>query len=334
MKQYHDLIKDVLENGQIQDNRTADPAISVPGRMLQFDISASFPAPTTKKLAFKSVVGELCGFLRGVQFASSFRKLGCNVWDANANENEAWLTNPYRLMHDHLGPVYGVQWRKWPAYKTLARGFDDKRIEDALSKGWKIRGEFDEKYSRNGAFCTERTVLLYKEIDQLGECIRKIMTTPNDRRILFHGWNPAVLDEVALPSCHLLYQFHVNTVRNELSLTLYIRSNDIGLGNPFNVAEAAALLALVSRITGKTPRWLSVMIGDAHIYESHVPALEEQIQRTPLELPILEINARIPWGSEAVEEAIAWLDKVEPSDFVLKGYENHGNLENKMKMAV
>ncbi len=130
-----------------------------------------------------------------------------------------------------------------------------------------------------------RKVLLYKAIDQLRQCLDTIMQNPADRRILFHAWNPAVLEEIALPACHLLYQFLPNAARREISLCLYIRSNDVGLGTPFNLTEGAALLHLVGRLTGYTPRWFTYFIGDAHIYENQLDMLQRQLTREPYESP-------------------------------------------------
>ena len=124
-------------------------------------------------------------------------------------------------------------------------------------------------------------VLLYKAVDQLRQCLDTIMENPTDRRILFHAWNPAKLDEIALPACHLLYQFIPNAAKREISLCLYIRSNDVGLGTPFNLTEGAALLHLVGRLTGYAPRWFTYFIGDAHIYENQLDMLNEQLTREP-----------------------------------------------------
>ena len=119
MKQYLDLVRDVIDNGTVQGNRTGIRTISLPGAMLRFDLQKGFPAITTRKLAFKSAIGEMVGFLRGVKNAGEFRDLGCKVWDQNANENAQWLANPFRQGHDDLGEIYGVQWRQWPAYKRI-----------------------------------------------------------------------------------------------------------------------------------------------------------------------------------------------------------------------
>jgi thymidylate synthase len=318
MNQYLDLVQTVLETGSWQENRTGIRTISIPGAMMRFDLQKDgFPAVTTKKLAFKSVVGELVGFLRATRSAADFRALGCKVWDQNANENAAWLENPYRTGLDDLGPVYGVQWRAWPAYKLLDAG-QLAQINDAQQRGFTVVSNLLD----NG----QPKVLLYKAIDQLRECLNTIVTNPGSRRILFHGWNCADLDAIALPACHLLYQFIPNAATREISLCLYIRSNDIGLGTPFNLAEGAALLHLVGRLTGYKPRWFTYFIGDAHIYENHLDMLHEQMKREPLPAPQLIISDRVPEMAKTGIFEPEWLEKVEPSDFSLQGYEHHAPL--------
>ena len=315
MKQYLDLVGTVLNTGSWQENRTGIRTISIPGAMLRFDLkNDGFPAVTTKKLAFKSVMGELVGFLRATRSAADFRALGCKVWDQNANENADWLGNPYRTGEDDLGPVYGVQWRQWPAYKLL----DATRIaqiDDAQKRGYRIVSQVQDEGIPK--------VLLYKAIDQLRECLDTIIKNPGSRRILFHGWNCADLDAIALPACHLLYQFLPNASTKEISLCLYIRSNDIGLGTPFNLAEGAALLHLVGRLTGYQPRWYTYFIGDAHIYENHLDMLKEQLIREPLPSPKFVISDRIPSYAQTGMYEPEWLEKVEPSDFWLEDYVHH-----------
>ena len=318
MKQYQDLIQTVLDTGSWQENRTGIRTLSVPGAMLRFDLlKDGFPAVTTKKLAFKSVVGELVGFLRGARSAARFRALGCKVWDQNANENAQWLANPYREGEDDLGPVYGVQWRAWPAYKMLdtARPL---QIADAERQGFRVVAPVTD----GGV----QKVLLYKAVDQLRACLDTIVNDPGSRRILFHGWNPADLDTVSLPACHLLYQFIPNAGTREISLCLYVRSNDIGLGTPFNLAEGAALLHLVGRLTGYTPRWFTYFIGDAHIYENHLLMVREQLTRMPFPAPRLVISGRIPDFAVTGNYAPEWLEQIEPSDFALEGYQHHAPL--------
>ena len=285
--------------------------------MMRLDLQNGFPAVTTKRLAFKSVIGELVGFLRATRSAATFRELGCKVWDQNANENAEWLANPFREGPDDLGPVYGVQWREWPAYKVIDAA-KTEQIAAAQRNGFSIVS----KVSDDG----QDKVLLYKAVDQLRECLDTIVKNPNSRRILFHGWNCAVLDEVALPACHLLYQFLPNQATKEISLCLYVRSNDIGLGTPFNLAEGAALLHLVGRLTGYKPRWFTYFIGDAHIYENHIEMVKEQLKREPFPAPKLVISDRVPDFAITGKYEPEWLEKLEPSDFSLEGYQHHAPL--------
>ena len=321
MQQYLDLVRNVFEQGSWQENRTGIRTLSLPGAMMKFDLQQGFPAVTTKKLAFKSAVGEMVGFLRGYRSAADFRALGCKVWDQNANENAQWLANPYRLGEDDLGSVYGVQWREWPAYKLIdhAQPQANAQIQDALQRGYQRVGEITNPQGTHGT-------LLYKAIDQLRQCLDTIHHDPSNRRILFHGWNWAQLEEMALPPCHLLYQFLVNPGSKEISLCLYIRSNDLGLGTPFNLTEGAALLHLVGRLTGYTPRWFTYFIGDAHIYENHVDMLQEQLQRTPFPAPKLVLSERIPDFAVTGQYQPEWLEHVEPTDFWLEGYQHHAPL--------
>ena len=319
MKQYLDLVQTIFDTGSWQDNRTGVRTLSMPGAMMRFDLQEGFPAVTTKKLAFKSAIGEMVGFLRASRNAAEFRALGCKVWDQNANENQAWLANPYRLGDDDLGPVYGVQWRNWPAYKMLP-ATATAQIQDATARGYQVLGQFDSTDGQG------EQVLLYKAIDQLRQCLDTIHKDPGNRRILFHGWNWAQLEEMALPPCHLLYQFLVNQAKGEISLCLYIRSNDVGLGTPFNLTEGAALLTLMGRLTGYKPRWFTYFIGDAHIYENHVDMLQEQLKREPFPAPKLVLSDRIPDFAVTGQYEPEWLEKVEPADFWLEGYQHHAPL--------
>lgn len=317
MKQYLELVRTIFETGTVQENRTGIRTTSMPGAMMRFDLQDGFPAVTTRRLAFKSAVGEMVGFLRACRNAAEFRALGCKVWDQNANENAQWLANPYREGDDDLGEIYGVQWRQWPAYKVLDAG-SEAQIADAGARGYAILNRFQSD--------GREKVLLYKAVDQLRQCLDTIVNNPADRRILFHGWNWAQLDEMALPPCHLLYQFLPNPARKELSLCLYIRSNDVGLGAPFNITEGAALLHLAGRLTGYTPRWFTYFIGDAHIYENHHDMLLEQLKREPFPAPKLVLSDRIPDYALTGKYEPEWLEKVEPTDFMLEGYRHHASL--------
>lgn len=331
--QYLRLLRTVLEQGTMQANRTGVRAITLPGASMRFDLTKGFPAVTTKKLAIKSVFGELCAFLRGSTSAADFRALGSKVWDQNANDNKDWLANPWRDGPDHLGPVYGAMWRAWPAFKDIALGpkhcsadvrfADDvrqqERLLDALQRGYRVVTDYVDDAG-------ELHVVVRKNIDQLGDCLRTVVDNPTDRRIVFHGWNPATLEQQALPVCHAWYQLLPNVDKHELSMCLYLRSNDLGLGAPFNAAEAAAMLELFARLTGYTAKWLTIFIADAHIYENHLPMVREQLRRHPKRAPSLVIDDRVPAFTETGRLQLDWLEHVSPTDFTLVGYEHHAPL--------
>jgi thymidylate synthase len=253
--------------------------------MLQFDLREGFPALTTKKLAFKQVVGELLGFIRGFESAADFRKLGCTIWDANANENKTWLENPHRTEPDDLGYIYGSQWRRW-----------DGRV-----------GEYH---------------------DQLLEALRKIYEDPTSRRNIVTAWNPSDLDYMALPPCHLLYQFLVNVERKELNMCMYQRSCDMFLGIPFNMASYALLLEIVSRVTGYKAAVLTMFLADVHVYVNHEDQVREQLNRNMLQPPRLVINAASdePNGMSA----LAVMEALEPDQFELHEYRCHPPIQAPM----
>lgn len=287
MKAYLDLLADVLKNGTRQSNRTGIDAISLPGAMLKFDLAEGFPAVTTKKLAWKAVVGELVGFLRGCDNAAEFRALGCNVWNQNANENKQWLANPNRKGEDDLGRIYGVQWRGW-------KGADGRVV------------------------------------DQVTNVLNTLRTNPTDRRMIVSAWKPDEFDQMALPPCHVLYQFIANVERNELNLCLYQRSADLVLGIPFNCSSASLFLSIVAHLTGFKPRFFTHFLADAHVYVNHVDQVSEQISREPRNPPKLVIN-NIP-AFDGTNFDPTWIDRLDPADFVLEGYDPHPAI--KAPMAV
>ena len=326
MRQYLDTLRLVLEEGTWLESRTGIRRISFPGVSMRFDLAKGFPTVTTRKLPFKAAIGELCAFLRGATSAAQFRAMDSRVWDKNANENQGWLENPYRAGEDDLGPIYGAQWRSWDAYKVLPTG-ESAKVADAVRRGYRSLAYFDnsDRVDLDGEPLTVFG-LYHRKVDQLRECLDTIMSNPDDRRILFHAWNPAQLDEMALPPCHLLYQFLPNSARRELSMSLYIRSNDLGLGASWNLCEGAALLSLVARLTGYTPRWFVYFVGDAHIYENQLEMVEEMLKREPYLAPRLVIDERVPDFRASGIYAPEWLDQVEPSDFRLEGYRHHAPL--------
>ena len=311
MRPYLELVRTILETGTWQENRTGIRTKAISGASLKFDLEDGYPAVTTRRLPFKTFMGEMCAFMRASDSAADFRAMNCKIWDANANENGAWLANPYRgTKDDYLGRIYGVQWRRWKGYKVLAEGTPEFR--DAVGKGWIPI-----------ATTNEGSKVLFRSIDQLRECLDKLIYHPTDRRILFHAWNPAELDEMALPPCHLLYQFNVCVARKELSLCMYQRSVDAPLGLVGNLAEGAALVELFARLTGHKAKWLTWFGSDVHVYENQLDMMQDQLSREPYSLPRLVISDRIPAYFKSGIYEPEWLDRIEPADLALEGYQNH-----------
>lgn len=351
MKQYLDIMRDIRENGEWKENRTGIRTLMVDGAMARYDVRSLFPAVTTKKLAWKMVKGELCGFLRGFTSAASFRDFGCRVWDQNANENKQWLANPFRKGEDDLGAVYGAQWRDWKAYKQLDSYPPSSHIDgDAAGddKFWELSKYLDNWCDRSYEDTAQGVTIYSKKIDQIRDCITKIIKDPDNRRNLFHAWNPAVLDEIALPACHLLYQFLPNKETKEMSLIMVQRSCDLFLGVPFNIASASLLLNIVCHLTGYKPKNFVHFMADAHIYENHIEQVDEQLKREPLPLPKLKITGlksyeelyrravtsfEIAEHDDELEKDMTEgcliqyimdeIDNIHPDMFELEGYEHH-----------
>lgn len=350
--QYRAVLKNILRQGTWKPNRTGIDSIALPyPAVIIAHMGEGFPLITGRRAPFKSASAELCGFLRGDTSAADFRALGCKYWDQNANENAAWLANPFRKGEDDLGDVYGAQWRRWPAYAQVKHNDPQYSEKKAfyVKEDWTLLSE--DAYMDGQAWVSSKESLMdvwFKEIDQLGDCVRTIIKDPNNRGILFHAWNPAKLDEIALRACHVMYQFMPNSVTKELSMSLTIRSNDMPLGWPSNIAEAALMLHLVARLTGYKPAYLTVMSNDGHIYRNQLEMVEEYLARPTYDLPKLVISDRVPTYLDMYDNvldgvmstegdphtplpraradaliaraAVSWLDKVEPTDFSILNY--------------
>ncbi|SHF24336.1 thymidylate synthase [Kaistia soli DSM 19436] len=252
MRQYHDLMRLVLKDGAEKTDRTGTGTLSIFGHQMRFDLSEGFPLVTTKKLHLRSIIHELLWFIAGDTNIKYLNDNGVTIWDEWADEN------------GDLGPVYGKQWRSWPAA--------DGRV-----------------------------------IDQLGAVVQMINKTPDSRRLIVTAWNPAEIEEMALPPCHLLFQFYVANGR--LSCQLYQRSADIFLGVPFNIASYALLTMMVAQVTGLEPGDFVHTLGDAHLYSNHLEQARQQLERTPKTLPTMKLNP-----------TIARLEDFRYSDFELVGY--------------
>jgi len=289
MKQYLELLQDILDNGETKDDRTGTGTISVFGRNLRFDLRRSFPAVTTKKLAWKACVGELLWFIEG---SGDERRLA-EITYGGTGAVTIWTPNAYApywkdkaKFHGDLGRVYGVQWRHW--------------LTPISHKTEVFKDDFGNHYNRQGS-------IHHKEIDQLKNLIEGIKKDPNGRRHILTAWNPGELDQMALPPCHVLCQFYVNKNR-ELSCHMYQRSVDVFLGLPFNIASYALLTHLIAQVCDLSVGELVISTGDTHIYANHVEQVKEQLSREPLSLPILKLNKDIKTIEEFTMDDIELVD--------------------------
>ena len=262
MRQYHDLLQLVLENGQPRTDRTGTGTRSVFGAQTRFDLRADgpgFPLLTTKRLHIKSVIYELLWFLRGDTNVRYLNEHGVTIWDEWADEK------------GNLGRVYGAQWRDW-------RGADGVHV------------------------------------DQIAKLIGQIKSNPQSRRLIVSAWNPAELDHMALPPCHLLFQFYVQG--GELSCQLYQRSADLFLGVPFNIASYSLLTMMIAQVADLAPGDFVHTFGDLHLYNNHLDQAREQLSREFRRLPRMRLNP-----------AVKNIHEFKFEDFELAGYDPHPSIK-------
>lgn len=311
MKNYHQLIERILTEGILKSNRTGIDTLMVPSAELKFDLAEGFPAITTKKLAFQSMKGELLGFFRGFNSAAQFRELQCKIWDANANETQSWLDNPNRKQHgqNYLGDIYGRQWTGW---RDTRFAYGELNAQALLEKGYE-QIAFDP---------VKNLYVMERRINQVEEVLKKLLTNPSDRRMIVSGWRPDEFDNMALPPCHVLYNFMAIEATKELHVAMYQRSADVGLGVPFNVASTSLFLALMARLSGYTARTVTVYMADAHIYVNHIEALKQQITRESFAAPRLVLADSIE-PVRSVQEVAGVFARIEPKDIWLEGYQHH-----------
>ena len=299
MQQYKELLQDILDNGEVKDDRTGVGTYSVFGRHMRFDLRRGFPAVTTKKLAWKACVGELLWFIEG---SSDERRLAEITHGSRDGTVTIWTPNALSPYWKHkakfegdLGRVYGVQWRHWNKYRT------EKDMGQAHKGGTRLAVD-------------------KIEVDQLANLIKGLTEDPNGRRHILSAWNVSELDEMALPPCHVMSQFYVNK-NKELSCHMYQRSVDVFLGLPFNISSYALLTHLLAHHCGLKVGELVISTGDTHIYQNHVEQVKEQLTREPYPLPTLMLNATKNNIFEMTME-----------DIHLENYQSHGPI--KATMAV
>jgi thymidylate synthase len=275
MRQYHDLLKHILDTGTRHEDRTGVGTISAFGYQTRFDLREGFPIVTTKRVPFRWVAEELFWFLSGSTDEQDLRARGVDIWEEWATPEQ---TARFGRGEGDLGPVYGYLWRSFG-------------------------GTYPET---NG-------------VDQIARLVREIGSNPNSRRLIVTGWNPETCDEVALPPCHTLFQFKIESGKT-LHCQLYQRSADAFLGVPFNISSYALLTHLVAWTSGLGVGDFIHTFGDLHIYSNHLEQVEELLSREPLPLPKLEIL-----GADSLKGLEGLLD-FKWENLNLAGYKSHGKI--------
>lgn len=299
MKQYHKLLEDILEKGEDVNDRTGVGTRSIFGYQMRFDLKEGFPAVTTKKLAWKAVVGELLWFLEGstderrlaeLTYAKDRTELvgKSTIWTANADAQGKSLGYPNNDLKKELGPVYGYQWRSFGGVSWIRDGYDG--------------------------------------FDQIEWLINEIKTNPDSRRLILSAWSADQINLMALPPCHTFAQFRV--YNGHLSCQMYQRSADAFLGVPFNIASYALLTHIIARETGLEVGEYVHTIGDAHVYNNHFEQVREQLSRKEFSLPQLHIDESFDLMDGLDNEFNINAVKL----FTLQNYQHHDTI--KANMAV
>lgn len=263
MRQYKELVSNILSNGQKREDRTGTGTISVFGTQTRYDLQQGFPLLTTKKVNFKAIVAELLWLLSG---------------STNINDLDSKIWNEWGDEHGNLGPIYGHQWRNWGGSPGSDTG-----------------------------------------IDQIEQVIHTIKTNPMSRRIIVSAWNVGDLHKMALPPCHMMFQFYVRP--GYLDCQMYQRSADVALGVPFNIASYALLVHLIANECNLLPGELIHTIGDAHAYTNHVEGLREQMERQ-IGFPPRVIIKSGKTIKEILESGKS-IDEILEEDIRLTGYNPH-----------
>lgn len=278
MKTYNDVLQKILDEGVDRQGRNAVTRACFAIQM-RFNLENGFPAVTTKQLAFNAVKGELLWFLEGSGSDERLKEIMSK--DGKPATHTIWT--------DNAEAPYWKPKAKFPG--------DLGRVYGVQWRNWK---------TPDGRF-----------VDQIDNLIKKLKTDPNDRRLVVTAWNPGELDQMALPPCHMIFQFFA--ANGKLSLHMTQRSCDMFLGVPFNIASYALLLAMVAQVVGMTPHECVLTLNDAHIYHEHFDAVKEQLAREPKKLPKL-------WLNPEVKDIFGF----KMDDIRLENYEHHPTIKAKM----
>jgi len=358
-RQYKELLDHILHFGIDKADRTGTGTKSIFGWQIRHNMKEGFPLLTTKKMAWKTMVTELLWFLRGDTNIKFLVDNGCHIWDGDAHKNYLkWAgNNPLSMVefvekiktdsdfagiYGELGPIYGKQWRDW--------GYADEdffvNVDNSSDEGLRGHGMF---YKKRG-------------IDQIANLINELKTNPDSRRLMVSAWNVGELDQMVLPPCHYGFQVYTRELSRDERIQIYVnqymggvgkpagfedaklttrniptraislmwnqRSVDTFLGLPFNIASYGLLLEIIAKQVNMVPEELIGNLGDVHLYNNHIEQAEEQIGRTPFELPTLQFTT---WANDMVmrdNRSLDWIIKeaVATSSnywFKLENYQSH-----------
>ncbi len=288
---YLQLLRDTLKIGEYKSTRNGN-VFSRFGVMITFeDIFNKFPLLTSKKMFTKGIIEELLWFLRGSTDAKLLQNKGIHIWDGNSSREYLDKVGLNHYNEGELGPIYGWQWR-------------------SFGKPYHIQSD-------SSGF------------DQIQYVLEELMHPDNSRRAVLSAWNPLQLKEMALPPCHIVYTFYKDS--KGLSCMMNMRSSDLFLGLPFNIASTALLTHILATVLYIKPSAISLVLTDAHIYEEHIDAVNRQLQNKILEHPTIKILKLPPDENTSIEEKLKWIENLTYEDFEIADYHSAGSIKAIMK---
>lgn len=261
---------------------------SIFGNRLEFNLRQGFPLLTTKRVFWRGVAEELFWFLRGSTNANELKEKGIHIWDGNSTREFLDSVGLSNVPEGHIGAAYGYQWR------FSGADFPDKT---------------------NG-------------VDQVRYLLEELTNNPHGRRAVLNAWNPKQLPLMALPPCHMSYQFYLG--EEGLCCMMMMRSCDVGAGLPFNIASTALFTHLMAHVLHVPAHRIIIVMGDTHIYEEHFESAEKQIERPPYVLPTLCIQRAAPARDASIEEKLQWLETLTTDDVEIQDYSCHPTLKYAM----
>jgi dihydrofolate reductase / thymidylate synthase len=289
---YLNLLRETLNSGECRQSRNGIVYSSF-AKLISFeDIGTNFPLLTSKKIFVRGIVEELLWFLSGSTNANKLEEKNVHIWSGNSSREYLDSVGLKDYEEGELGPIYGWQWRSFgKSYKT-----------------------------KNGD---------EKGIDQIKYIIEELSKPNNSRRVVLSAWNPLQLNEMALPPCHMTYTFYKNN--KGLSCMMNMRSSDLFLGLPFNIASTAFLTCIIAKVLHIEPCDVSIVITDAHIYEEHKDAVNKQLNNDTQDHPVVKISKSPPQKESTVDEKLQWIEELKYEDFEIINYKSSGSISAQMK---